>query len=272
MPADKGKTAREIESNGLRSRESFEDCLNFVRNEVKCSGVFADVSEKDAKRLVETLVNDGMSPAEIHKRIVFSSRADFLFSVLYDKVCASQEKRMALLDALVFSSKDLSAGAHLDATFVAGKFSTAEDFQHLLDYHSHLLFYERDSSWLAKYFSADDYWLSKVRWYIAKKDHRRAWDEFRRAQKGFFIGPKNGSPRSDEIEPQDYCCAVTAETATMLVRELYIGMQVAGLLPDADDECAMMRLMAEHFRQERNARRRAKITKAVDKLRDSGKK
>ncbi len=59
------------------------------------------VEQSAAQYVVEKLVEQGTHPYLVLRAIMYSSCSDLLFQLFYERIVGSNERRMALLDAVV---------------------------------------------------------------------------------------------------------------------------------------------------------------------------
>ncbi|MFH0815019.1 MAG: hypothetical protein V1902_03030 [Candidatus Falkowbacteria bacterium] len=246
----------------MRKDGAFRALLDFARENPDC---LSNQVDEMAEAIIIALADGGMHPRQLFARVLNSTDPNFLFAVVYNKLAQDEAKRLELLDAVVTADEMIWHDAILNAKTVANKFARAEDFEHLLKNHRDALLYQRDERPLFLFVPSDEYWRKRVRWYIAKRDWRRAWDEFRKARRGFFNGPKEEAPRFGKIDMTWYCYEASKETLVALIRELFNGMVSRGVFAKLiDSECvpsvegAMAIKLTEYFREQRNAQRRKK--------------
>ncbi len=237
---------------GLR----FNALLDFVR---QSRDGLRGIEKEAATRVVKGLAGEGMSAHDLLGRIIRSEYVEALFLVLYDEIGQDADKRIALLDAMLALPESVWGDGALNAGSVATKFARAEDFNHLLKHHKDAILYKREASYLLGHFSPDEYWLKRVRWYIVKRDYRRTWDELRRAERGYFIGSKEETPRFGKWDPMWYSYEASQESVATLARELCDAMIGPGLISSETS-------LADYFRQQRNAKRRVRIEQEVARM------
>src|SRR3990167_1260392 len=197
------------------------------------------VSNRDvAEKALIWCLDHGLSTSGLLARVIHANHPEYLFSLLCTKLKDSN-KRFELLDAVIRVPQRVWDDAILNAQSVGEIFSGAEDFSHILKYHKdRFLNFERPE--FAKCFSSDQFWLHRVRWYIAKGDFRRAWDELKRAWRGFFVGPKDTSVWLRGIRPNWYYYAASKKVLAQLVHELYHGMLDKQIIdPITEDDHAL---------------------------------
>jgi hypothetical protein len=248
-----------------------------------------------ATRIIEALADEGMEPRKLLVRVINSGHSGCLFDILFEKIRGDEAKRLALLNAVVTIPYHVRYAGHLDAQSEAAQFTRAEDFEHLLNHHRAALLHPDDEHLYLR-FSPNAYWRKRVRWYIVKCDYRRAWDELRKANRGFFIGSKEEAPRFGNINPNLYRYSASGEVLTASVHELFNNMVKYGVLSPLSDEDkvpyseilessfanalrphqetdrgrptvvnrseAMVLKIARHFRKERDAQRRKRWDEA----------
>lgn len=217
--------------------ENFRIFIEMLK--VNPEGLFG-IDEKTAEQALQWCWQEGvLSVPKLLGRVLNSSHPEYLFSVLFN--CLDKlPKRYELLEAVMRTPERIWENAILDLSKVAEKFSSAEDFEYILKHHRDILLDAKRPDF-AKYFSADEYWLKRVRWYIGKSDVRRAWDELKKAWHGFFIGPNNAPPWERELCPDWYRYVALKSTLAELVPELYVCMLSKNLVQPITEEDHVVR-------------------------------
>lgn len=248
-------------------REAF---LDFCRKNPLC---LQDAEKGDAIFAVNTLVSEGMKPHDLMRRIVHSAYSDRLFEALVKIFCAPGNKdRLDLLDAVVRQRKSVWEMNILDTNRIGEIFDKADDFEYLLKNFSHLLFDQ--GGHLFEVFHPDEYWRIRVTRYYLKKDFRRAWDELKKADRGFFIGREEDRPLFGRLDPDFYAYRAHDVTVENLTRRLFSYMEEAKLIALTEDDVlavgpddgsmdratvAMWRKMDRHWKGVRKVARRKKL-------------
>jgi hypothetical protein len=233
--------------------------LDFVRANNR--GLF-DVSEKTATLVIELLADERVEPHQLLSRVINSDAPNKLFRVLFTKVEADDQRRLALLDAVVAIQNSTWIDGTLSPKCVAGLFTTRKDFEYVLTNHRDAISRPGEKVFLRFYF--DEYWRVHVRWYIVSGDFRRAWDELRKTKRGYYIGSKESGKR----DPKLYRYGATSRILREIVQELYSAMiekNALVALPSgkaSQDAVAMSHRLADHFRTLRNAQRQKKVERA----------
>ncbi|MBI5254174.1 hypothetical protein HY932_00085 [Candidatus Falkowbacteria bacterium] len=191
--------------------------IDFVRDNE--DGLYG-LTRPAAQFIVESLADAGMDASQLFARVVCSSEPNFLFVVLYDWLSKDAAQRLRLLDAVVTAPETVWSYP-LSASFVATKFTRAEDFEHLLKRHRTALLYRYNELQIFGCFSSDEYWRKRVQQYIAKYDWRRAWDEFHKARRGFFTGTKKVAPKFGKVDLTWYHYEASKSILVALIHELF---------------------------------------------------
>jgi hypothetical protein len=219
-----------------KQSQKAEAFLDFVR---KNGNGLRGVKAETAAHVIEILADEGMEVRKLLIRVIDSFSSNLLFGTLYGKVCNDEAKRVELLDAIITIPRRVWLEGNLSHHTIRTAFSRAEDFEHLLKCHRAVILQPDDEHW-ERCFSSDEYWRKRVRWYIAKGDHCRAWDELRKAWRGFFVGAEEGIHRFGTHDPAQHVFQASKEVLTECVRELFQVMNRSGEIPAlTDDDCVL---------------------------------
>ncbi len=195
-----------------------------------------------ACRVLDELAKDGMSAAALVRRCAHWSLAEDLVTHVTKMFWNGQKgrRRRELLDALAVMTSEWWDETGLEPHWFLTQINGWEVLDHFLAHHKSIILdpqgrlYIAASRFRGALALVDDFWIYKVRYYIVRKDFRRAWEELNKAYKGLLnhgIVKENYKNRIDFIE----ACSdrynrgwkATYETIGRLAMELYHSMSNA---------------------------------------------
>ena len=203
-----------------------------------------------ACRVLDELAKDGMSAAALVRRCAHWSLAEDLVTHVTKMFWNGQKgrRRRELLDALAMMTSEWWDETGLEPHWFLTQINGWEMLDHFLAYHKAIILDPQGRLYIAAgrfrgLALVEDFWTYKVRYYIVRKDFRRAWEELNKAYKGFLnhgIVKENYKNRRDFIE----ACAdrynrgwkATYETIGRLAMELYHSMSNAEKLEGSLDD------------------------------------
>jgi len=262
------------------SKENRQAFLDFCRKNSLC---LQETEKQQAIFAIRALISEKMKPKDVVARIVHSIFSDHLFEIAARFYCVDKTDRLEFLDALASLPARTWVDNVLGAERFGELFNEADDFEYLLKHFPAKLF---DSGGpLYQLFSSDEYWRIRILRYSVKSDYRRAWDELRKADRGFFVGPEEEKPLFGQYDPEFYAYQARPATIDRLTRDLFMYMERDGLIelteadvlavnPDEDGgdraATAMWRKLDLYWKGVRKVARRkkneARVKAEVEKL------
>jgi hypothetical protein len=216
---------------------------------------------EEAREIIRTLAEEGMSVSALFRRVVNSSYPAELFAFLVE-LFGDTPRRTQLIDALVALPWGEYRYAELELQDFVQWFASTKDFKHLLARHREYLL-DKNKEQLP--FDPTSYWIDTVRWYIVKCDFRRAWDEWRHAVRGFYFG-KPEHLLLGKADPRDYRFQAPPGVCDVLIRELIDAIVAMGEMKPLEPGEHLLEKVRLHMLHERSARRSRKIARHLHAL------
>jgi hypothetical protein len=217
----------------------FEWLVDLVADEE--DGLRAVTQKHLAEKVVLALVRGGHPLADVLARAAHSPFADHLLERVIEAV-ANTARRRELVTALIgLPDKYWSDSWECeDFGFPAPpwRFDDPEDFEWMLAHHPEIM--RNCEHPLHNAFNADAYWMKRVRRHIVRKDFVRAFDEFKKAFRGFYVNDR--PPLARDLRAPGYRDArqwqsadaykygASPPTLRTLIRELHDAMVAAKLI------------------------------------------
>lgn len=217
--------------------------IDFLCDEENARGLQM-VTTDLAQSVIVELVRRRMSAADLLRRVMHAHEPGKAFTMLFNAYCTqSFAKRHELLDAIMAVPVGRwGTTTHLELDVVASHFTTADDFEYLFTHHQEDIL--NDDHPIGLDICPDEYWMKRIRRYIEKRDWERAYDELRRASRGFFSGPKEERPLFGKADSVWYRFHASQATLHTLVQELFEVMVQRNVIAALRDDDAFTSMSA----------------------------
>lgn len=224
-------------------REKFVALVAFVEDN-PC-GLATIRKQELARRVLQHLLEGKMDALNLFLRAKSSRfRDEFFADITTALKTAGRTEEWAR--AIVMSPADWWGEEGFDPDDVCMYLDDAELFEMVVNKRRELL--NDPDHFLFHVLKPDAYWMKRVRWYIASRDYPRAWDELKKALRGFRVSrlaacaQRSGDRRyrwNQKFQPLEeehgHGFWASEEVLKRLVTELFAAMVGAGLVNQIPD-------------------------------------
>ncbi len=196
-------------------------------------------SSEQAVFIAQQLLRRGMPVLMVLKRLFFSKHANRALQAIISDESSSSYRRQQLVEAILelprtYWGEFRTDGRGFNAQLISDLISHPEVFELIVKTKPRII--KDQEHPLHEALKPDAYWLKRVRHCIDKKDFCRAFEELKKADRGFYAG--SGNPVTDE--DWEFTCAASRGALTTLIRELYHAMVRKGLVTAVSDSSLVL--------------------------------